>query len=202
MIKQFNEVPVRDSGVIYNGSWEQIKMLHQQNPQLAGELAISLFELTLTGQVSTDDFMIQVLLKNQEKIVEKDKEKYNRKQKSAQSKKLDRLTEIANLHNQGYKQKDIAAKLGKAASTISEDMTTIRADYPELLKENFGKFGKFEGVNDNVNVNVNLNANANDNALSAKEEGVVRHIDSFTSGVELQAFKAAGGIVIWDEEDK
>ena len=105
-IKEFkNNVP-RQSGVIYNGSWEQIKMLFAQNPQQAGELAISIIELTLTGEVSTDDFMIQVLVQNQAKVVEKDHTKYDKRVKVASEKKLERLKQIAELYNQGYKQKE------------------------------------------------------------------------------------------------
>lgn len=45
MIKKFNEVPQhRDGGAIYWSYFEKIKMMHDIDPALAGELAISMFE--------------------------------------------------------------------------------------------------------------------------------------------------------------
>ena len=177
MITEFKNTPVRQSGVVYDGSWEQIKMLYAQNPQQAGELAISVIELTLTGEISTDDFMIGILLKNQEKVVEKDKNKYEKKVKATQVKKLDRLKKIAALYLTGMKQKDIAAELGRSPSTISEDLSTIRAEYPELLdpnsaSEKFGKFEKFGTDNDNDNDNDNYNENFPNQSLKNSENSV------------------------------
>jgi hypothetical protein len=180
MITEFKTSPVRQSGVVYDGSWEQIKMLYAQNPQQAGELAISVIELTLTGEISSDDFMIGILLKNQEKVVEKDKTKYEKKVKATQAKKLERLKKIAALYLTGMKQKDIAAELGRSPSTISEDLSTIRAEYPELLEpeaaddsgEKFGKFGKFGTDNDNDNDNDNYNENFPNQSLKNSENSV------------------------------
>ena len=169
----FKEAEVRESGLIYNGSFEQIKMLYQQNPQQAGELAISVIELTLTGQISTDDFMIQVLLQNQMQIVKKDKQKYDKRVAASEMQKIERLKQIAALYNQDYSQKEIADMLGKAKSTISEDIATIRSEYPDLLDEKkFGKFGKFGTDNDNENDNENDNVNDNDNENENDNEAV------------------------------
>ena len=41
MIEMFNDVPMRDSGIIYNSVFEQIKKLYSVDPEKAGELAIS-----------------------------------------------------------------------------------------------------------------------------------------------------------------
>ena len=66
--------------------------------------------------------------------------------------------------------------LGKAKSTISEDIATIRSEYPDLLDEKkFGKFGKFGTDNDNENDNENDNVNVNDNdneaaSMTAREK--------------------------------
>jgi hypothetical protein len=49
MIEMFNEVEMRDSGIIYNSVLEQIRKLYAVDPERAGELAISAIELTLTG---------------------------------------------------------------------------------------------------------------------------------------------------------
>lgn len=51
-----------DSGVIYSWQFEQIKKLYKINPEQAGELAISAIELALTGKISSDDYMIDILL--------------------------------------------------------------------------------------------------------------------------------------------
>lgn len=45
MIEKFNEVPQhRDGGAIYWSYFEKIKMMHDIDSALAGELAISMFE--------------------------------------------------------------------------------------------------------------------------------------------------------------
>jgi hypothetical protein len=49
MIKEFNNVETRKSGIIYRGTFNAIKDLYAQNPEMAGELAISAIELVLTG---------------------------------------------------------------------------------------------------------------------------------------------------------
>ena len=181
MIK-FKDTTIRQSGVIYNGSFNQIKMLYEKDPQQAGELAISLIELTLTGQMSTDDFVIQLLLENQAQIIAKDKKKYDNKVAATESKRYEKLAEVAKLYNLGYKQKEIAEALGKSPSTISENIAAIRAEYPELLnsEKKFGKFGKFgtdnENENDNENVNDNNNENDNDNVNDNENENVAEQM--------------------------
>ena len=62
MIEFFNEVPTKNTGIIYNSTLEQIKKLHAVDPEKAGELAISAIELVLTGQMSSDDVMIDMML--------------------------------------------------------------------------------------------------------------------------------------------
>ena len=149
MIKEFkNNNTTRESGVIYAANLEQIKGLYDTDPALAGELAISIIELTLTGAISSDNVIISLMLKNLEKTTAKDRERYEKRVTNSELKKLERLKKIAELYNNGMKQKDIAAELGKAPSTISEDLATIRVDYPELLSKKFGKFEKFGGVTD------------------------------------------------------
>ena len=62
MIEYFNDAEMRNSGVIYSSTFEQIKKLHTVDPEKAGELAISAIELVLTGQMSSDDVMIDMML--------------------------------------------------------------------------------------------------------------------------------------------
>lgn len=142
MINNFKDTPMRQSGVIYDGSFEQVKMLYAQDPQLAGELAISIIELTLTGAISSDNPLIPAFLAPQAKVVAKDKQKYESKVAIAESKRYERLSQIAELYNQGYKQKEIAEMLGKSTSTISEDLSIIREQYPDLLTVKNSVFSK------------------------------------------------------------
>lgn len=183
MINSFKDTPMRQSGVIYDGSFEQVKMMYAQDPQLAGELAISIIELTLTGGISSDNPLMPALLALQAKVVAKDKQKYESKVAISESKRYERLSQIAELYNQGYKQKEIAEMLGKSSSTISESLAQIRESYPELLNlekssvssENSVSSSrirptsvKFDGfshvtVTENENVTENVTENENEN---------------------------------------
>lgn len=190
MIDSFKDTPMRQSGVIYDGSFEQVKMLYAQDPQLAGELAISIIELTLTGGISSDNPLMPALLALQAKVVAKDKQKYENKVAIAESKKYERLSQIADLYNQGYKQKEIAEMLGKSSSTISESLAQIREQYPHLLaakssensensvsfgriQSTSGKFGEFTHDTDTVNVNENVNVNDNATVNVAEQMSAV-----------------------------
>ena len=61
MINQFNDVEARNSGIIYKSTLEQIKKLYAVDPEQAGELAIAAIELTLAGQFSSDDVIIELI---------------------------------------------------------------------------------------------------------------------------------------------
>ena len=67
MIEMFKENEIRVSGLIYNSVLEQIKELYQYDPEQAGELAIAAIELVLTGDISTDDVNIKLMLKPMQK---------------------------------------------------------------------------------------------------------------------------------------
>lgn len=79
MIEKFKENEMRNSGLIYNSTFEQIKNLYQFDPEAAGELAISAIELVLTGDISSDDVNIQLLLMPMKKINEINVAKYENK---------------------------------------------------------------------------------------------------------------------------
>ena len=75
MIERFNEVPRRDSAIIYGSSLEQIQQYYEMDPAAAGELAISIIELALTGQMSTNNPLIKMALANFKDVaVKKDME--------------------------------------------------------------------------------------------------------------------------------
>jgi hypothetical protein len=88
MIEQFNDVPMRKSGVVYNSTLEQIKKLYQVNPEQAGELAISAIELVLTGQFSSDDMIIELMLEPARIVSQDNHDKYDQKVESARQKKI------------------------------------------------------------------------------------------------------------------
>lgn len=135
MIKEFNDVYPRDSAIIYASELEQIKKLFAEDPVLAGELAISAMELALTGQISSDNLIVQLSLEPMFKIGKQAKESYDRRKEIAQDKKIRqyRLDEIADMLNQGYNQSQIARALGTSRQTISNRIKIIQKDFPQLI---------------------------------------------------------------------
>ena len=102
MIEMFKEIEARRSGIIYKSTLDQIKKLHEADPELAGELAISAIELVLTGEISSDDMMISILLEPAKAVNENNQAKYDTKVETAKVKKmvdmkLDKIAELANL---------------------------------------------------------------------------------------------------------
>jgi len=116
----------------------------------------------LTGEVNSDDYMIEIILENLKVVNERDKAKWNKKAESKRQKKIDdqQLALIAELYNSGIKQVDIAKRIGTTPQTISNRMSLIRTEFPELLEKN-----QVNQVNQSnqeyVNVNVNVNGNVN-----------------------------------------
>ena len=144
MIEIFNDAEVRNSGVIYSSLLEQIKRMHAVDPDKAGELAISAIELVLTGQMSSDDIMVDMLLQPLLAIRDKDQDKYEQKTQAAKNKKIEdmKLREIAELYMQGCSQAQIGERLGIKQQTISYRLTVIKTNYPELLQKNGEMFTK------------------------------------------------------------
>lgn len=144
MIEIFNDVEVRNSGVIYSSLLEQIKRMYAVDPDKAGELAISAIELVLTGQMSSDDIMVDMLLQPLLAIRDKDQDKYEQKTQAARNKKIEdmKLREIAELYMQGHSQAQIGERLGIKQQTISYRLTVIKSTYPELLQKNGEMFTK------------------------------------------------------------
>ena len=136
MIEIFNEVDVRGSGVIYASTFEQIKKMYAVDPEKAGELAISAIEMVLTGQISTDDYMIDMMLTTAKAVNENNVAKYESRVEGARQKKVRdlKLAEIADLLRAGWKQREIGEKLGMSQQNISYRIGVIRSSYPELLQ--------------------------------------------------------------------
>ena len=135
MIEQFKDVDVRGSGVIYASTFEQIKKMYAVDPEKAGELAISAIEMVLTGQISTDDYMIDMMLTTAKAVNENNVAKYESRVEGARQKKVRdlKLAEIADLLRAGWKQREIGEKLGMSQQNISYRIGVIRSSYPELL---------------------------------------------------------------------
>lgn len=137
MIEKFNDVEMRNSGLVYSSTLEQIKKLYQVNPEQAGELAISAIELVLTGQFSSDDMIIELMLEPARVVSQRDHNNYDQKVESARQKKIadQKLDQIAELMQKGYKQREIAEKLHLTQQTVSYRWGVIKASYPELLQK-------------------------------------------------------------------
>lgn len=128
---------MRNSGVIYNSILEQIKQLHAVDPEQAGEFAISAIELVLTGEVSTDDVIIQMMLTPMKKINENNVARYETKVENAKQKKIAemKLDKIADLMIAGLKQREIGERLGISQQNVSYRVRLIKQNYPELLQK-------------------------------------------------------------------
>lgn len=86
MIKEFKNLQARPTGIIYESTWEQIKKLYNKNPDLAGELAISVIEQTLTGDISSDDLTIQSICNRLKPINQKAQQRYDNRVKNNREK--------------------------------------------------------------------------------------------------------------------
>ena len=137
MINHFKDTEMKNSGVIYNSTMEQIKTLYEENPELAGELAISAIELVLTGDISSTNFIIKAMLEPTKKINMANQDKYERKVENTKNKTIidQKLDQIADLYNKGMKQKQIGEKLGLSQQVVSYRLGVIRTKYPELLQK-------------------------------------------------------------------
>lgn len=174
MIEKFKENEVRETGIINKGMWEQVKMLYQQgNVEVAGELAISLMEIVLTGDYSSDDFLVEFAMKNHGIVVEKTRNNYEKKIKANRAKQIDKLelVKIAELIAKGYTQASIAKALKESAATISYRVGVLRNDYPELLEEATQKNQKNQkDYNDNDNDNEDEDEDDNEFLAYAKNK--------------------------------
>lgn len=137
MIERFNEIETRSSGVIYDSTFEQIKQMYEVDPEQAGELAISAIEFVLCGDISSDDMMVSLMLEPIRPINESNSIKYDQKVESARQKKIteQKLDLIADLSKRGFRQREIAERLGLTQQMVSYRLGVIKSSYPELLGE-------------------------------------------------------------------
>lgn len=135
MIEMFKDSEIRNSGIIYSSTFEQIKKLHEADPERAGELAIAAIELVLTGDISSDDMMVGLLLEPMRKINENNQTRYDNKVESSKNKKMVdmKLDKIAEMVNKGMKQREIGEALGLSQQNVSYRISLIKSNYPDLL---------------------------------------------------------------------
>lgn len=62
MIKAFNDVKGKETGVVSKFALDEAKKVYEVYPELAGELAISALEYSLTGQISSDDYWVKSVI--------------------------------------------------------------------------------------------------------------------------------------------
>lgn len=183
MIDVFNDVEMRKSGIIYNSTLEQIKKLYAVNPEQAGELAISAIELTLTGQFSSDDMIIELMLEPTRVVSQDNHSKYDQKVENARQKKIvdQQLDRIAEMMQNGLKQREIADRLNLTQQIVSYRWGVIKAQYPELLQKNDEILQKtlpniYKNTNDTKNTkkqNFVQIGTKNDVCKVCKDDGVV-----------------------------
>lgn len=140
MIKKFKEAPcLKNSGIIYSDSYKSAKELYELDPLRGGELAMTILELVMTGDFSSDDPMFKIILNPLITATAKSDENYKKKVKEGKFKDIEEnmLDKIAEYYNQGLTQQQISIKLNEAITqqTVGNRLKKIREKYPELLNE-------------------------------------------------------------------
>ena len=209
MIEKFKENEARKSALVYLSNFEQVKELYEDDKEMAGELAISILEMALTGEISSDNKIIKLMLKNFEVSAEKNKQKYEARERNTKEAKAEKynLYEIAEMLNEGKTQAEIADALGISRQTVNRRLNEmIRVNYPELLcsdgmskmSNEMSKMSKMsndvkqcknnenenendnDNDNENDNDNVNVNENVNENVkVSAEGQKKLAELDKY-----------------------
>ena len=158
MIKEFKDLQARPSGVIYASSLEQIKKLYSQNPEMAGELAISVIEQTLTGDITSNDLMVQIICEGLKPVNQKAQQKYDIQVQSKKESKCEnlQLQRVIELSNMGKTQEEIGKILGVSRQAVNNRIRIINEEYPELKKQINVKVSGHVIHNDNVDDNDNV----------------------------------------------
>ena len=196
MITEFKDSQVRQSGVIYDGTWEQIKLLYETDKEMGGELAISAIELCLTGEISSNNPMIAIILKNYEKVNKKDSEKWEKRVEDKRQKRIGelQLEEIAAMLESGVTQQVIADTLGLSKQTISYRVKILRNEFPELCNEK-SKSQKSqkpvtvtdtETVTDTVTETITLTETKSQKSQKGKKESNLTYLDFDREAYEFE----------------
>ena len=172
MIKEFKENEVRDFGNVYQSMLTQIKKRYARDPIQAGELAISFIEYVLTGDISSDDDIIEGFVEGYKVTTQKSQNKYDAKVAATR----DALKPIADMYNKGMTQADIARAIGVQPPAISKKLSTIRTQFPELLIDDrkLRKVSEISGNNGNVG-----NVSKNEGKFPETLESVAKVSENF-----------------------
>ena len=81
-IKEFKNTPIKDSSIVFRTSFEKVRELYPEYPELAAELAMSVLELSLTGDFSSDNIMIKMMLKETKEITDRNNKKWEESKES------------------------------------------------------------------------------------------------------------------------
>ena len=171
MIQRFNDVEAANSGVVFESNFKQIKQLYSMDKEKAGELAISIIEMALTKQCSSDDPWVRMMLANFEESAKRNIKRYQSKVEKTKEVKMDKyqLREIAEMWNEGMTQAEIGEALGISRQTVNSRINNmIKTEFPELLdrvssemsshvKENVKMSSHVKSCQDNDNYNDNYN---------------------------------------------
>lgn len=135
MIKFRNDLKVNNTGIAYASMLDSIKDLYSNDPILAGEYAISAFELILSGDCSTDNYVIRAMLNPIKAMTDRNMVKLEARKEKQDNNRIEKmqLREVADLYIAGYKQQEIAKMMNTSRQTISNRIKIIQTEFPELL---------------------------------------------------------------------
>lgn len=192
MIEKFKENEARKSALIYLSNFEQVKELYEDDKEMAGELAISILEMALTGEISSNNKIIRLMLKNFEVSAEKNKQKYEARERNTKQENAEKynLYEIAEMLNEGKTQAEIADALGISRQTVNRRLNEmIRVNYPELLCSNGKMSNDVKQCKNNDNDNDNESDNGNGNVLENSTSDEVSSPASSDDETEQQNYE-------------
>ncbi len=192
MIEKFKENEARKSALIYLSNFEQVKELYEDDKEMAGELAISILEMALTGEISSNNKIIRLMLKNFEVSAEKNKQKYEARERNTKQENAEKynLYEIAEMLNEGKTQAEIADALGISRQTVNRRLNEmIRVNYPELLCSNGKMSNDVKRCKNNDNDNDNDNESDSDSDLENSTSDEVSSPASSDDETEQQNYE-------------
>ena len=187
---------------VFYGSWRDTLEGFKEDfgEAYAREALWNLMTMATAGDIETDKksiigFVQGACMPN----VEAAQDRYERAQlngqKGGRPKLLSTTDEqaIAAWRREGYTAVQIGEKLGVNEKTIRR--TTGWKEYQTYGAAD--KTDKTDTRTQNLDIDIDI--------YKEKEKDIdkaMRHIDSFRSGQELQSFKKAGGVVVYDEEER
>lgn len=190
MITDFNLEACRDSAVIYSSVLEQVKMVYDSDPTLAGELAIAAIQTVICGESKSDNGMVNAMLTPLKQASDKNYQRYKKTCDSKRAAKIKnlRLDEIAELKNVGKTTREIEEELGIPKSTVSYRIGIIEADYPELCPTcptcpTYEYDYEYDNENEYENDNDIETENVIENEIEKDNENVVAFSDKPKTGV-------------------